>query len=96
MIGLVVEMKVQPGKGEAFEAVMRDLMAKVKANEPGITLYQLHKKRGEDNTYIMMEQYVDDDALKAHGKMPYMAEAMPALGGLLAAAPVMWTADQVN
>ena len=35
MIGVIATLEIQDGKQEDFESVAKDLMAKVKANEPG-------------------------------------------------------------
>ena len=43
MIGVVAKLSIQPGKEAEFEQTGRDLMAKVKANEPGCLTYQLYK-----------------------------------------------------
>lgn len=45
MIGVVAKLKIAAGKEAEFEEVAKDLMAKVKANEPGTTTYQLYKSK---------------------------------------------------
>ncbi|MEM1086245.1 MAG: putative quinol monooxygenase [Pseudomonadota bacterium] len=87
MIGVVAKLKIAAGKEAEFEDVAKDLMAKVKANEPGTTTYQLYKSKTDTDTYIFMEEYASDDALKAHGKTDYFAAAGAKLGPLLAGAP---------
>jgi quinol monooxygenase YgiN len=65
MLGVVATLKVKPGMEKEFEAVAKELVAKVNANEPGCTLYALH--RGETpHTYVFMERYVDQAAVDAH------------------------------
>ncbi len=65
-VSLLVRMKVQPGKNDIFEKTFSELAAKVRANEPGNIFYCCH--RTDDPTeYIIMEQYIDDEAIKAHG-----------------------------
>ncbi len=96
MIGLVAELKVKDGEQAAFEALMRDLMAQVKANEPGALLYQLHRKRGEAGTYVMLERYADEAALAGHASQPHFLAASAQLRTMLAAPPVMTIADEVN
>ena len=91
MIGVVAKLNIQDGKADEFEAACKDLMAKVKANEPGCLTYQLYQSDKEENTYIFMEQYASQDALDAHGKTEYFAAAMPALGACLAGAPDIQT-----
>lgn len=87
MIGVVAKLKIRDGKQDEFEQVAKDLMAKVKANEPGCLTYQLYKARGASTDYIFMEQYASADALKSHGQTEYFKAAGPKLGAVLAGAP---------
>ena len=65
MLGVVATIKVKPGMEKEFEAVAKELVAKVNANEPGCKLYALH--HGEQpNTYVFMERYADQAAVDAH------------------------------
>lgn len=96
MIGVVATLEIQDGKQAEFETVAKDLMAQVKANEPGCTLYQLFKAKGSDTTYIFMEQYASKEALEAHGKTEYFVAAGPKLGPCLAGAPKIEMFDMVE
>ncbi|MEL6245088.1 MAG: putative quinol monooxygenase [Pseudomonadota bacterium] len=96
MIGVVAKLSIQDGKQAEFETVAKDLMAKVKANEPGCTTYQLYKAKGSDTDYIFMEQYASADALKAHGQTDYFKAAQPGLGACLAGAPSIEMYDIVE
>ena len=96
MIGVVANMSIQDGKQADFEATMKDLAAKCKANEPGLLTYELYKKQGSDTEYIVMEQYADMDALKTHGQTDYFKAAGPAIGACLAAAPKIDLYDSVE
>ena len=87
MIGVVATLKIAPGKEAEFEKVAKDLMAKVKAHEAGTLTYQLYKSKKDANTYIFMEQYANEEALKAHGQTEYFKAAGPKLGPCLAGAP---------
>jgi quinol monooxygenase YgiN len=70
MLGVVATLKVKPGMEREFEAVAKELVAKVNANEPGCTLYALH--HGEEaGTYVFMERYVDQAAVDAHRGTDY-------------------------
>lgn len=64
MIAMVVTLKIKDGMNAAFEAVARELIPAVRANEPGNAQYMLCKK--SPNEYVFIEQYVDDDAIAAH------------------------------
>ena len=65
MLGVVATLKVKPGMDKEFEAVAKELVAKVTAGEPGCTLYVLHRAE-TPGTYVFMERYVDQAAVDAH------------------------------
>ncbi|MBM3217265.1 MAG: antibiotic biosynthesis monooxygenase [Candidatus Rokubacteria bacterium] len=70
MLGTIATIKVKPGMEKEFEAVAKELVAKVNANEPGCKLYALH--HGEQpHTYVFMERYVDQAAVEAHRAADY-------------------------
>ena len=70
MLGVVATLKVKPGMEKQFEAVAKELVARVNANEPGCKLYALHT--GETpGTYVFMERYVDQAAVDAHRATDY-------------------------
>jgi quinol monooxygenase YgiN len=73
MLGVVATLKVKPGMEREFEAVARELVAKVNANEPGCRLYALHRREdaGDTPTYVFMERYVDQAAVEAHRGTEY-------------------------
>ena len=96
MIGVVVTLEVQDGKQAEFEDLFKDLMAKVKANEPGCLWYQLFKSKTSETTYTMLEQYASAEALAAHGKSDYFLAAQAGLGACLAGAPNIEVLDIVE
>ena len=70
MLGIVATIRVKPGMEQQFEAVAKELVANVNANEPGCTLYALH--HGDvAGTYVFMERYVDQAAVDAHRATDY-------------------------
>lgn len=71
MLGVVATIKVKPGMEKEFEAVAKELVAKVNANEPGCKLYALHHQNEAPNTYVFMERYVDQAAVDAHRASDY-------------------------
>jgi len=86
-VGIVATLKVQEGKDKDFEAVFHDLAKAVRANEPGNKLYQLCKSRKDANTYVVMEIYENDEALKAHGATEHFKTIGAGLGPTLAGRP---------
>ena len=70
MLGVVATLKVKPGMEGEFEAVAKELVAKVNANEPGCVLYALHRSEAP-HTYVFMERYRDQAAVDAHRATEY-------------------------
>jgi quinol monooxygenase YgiN len=70
MLGVVATVKVKPGMEAQFEAVAKELVAKVNASEPGCKLYVLHRAEAP-GTYVFMERYVDQAAVDAHRATDY-------------------------
>ncbi len=70
MLGVVATLKVKPGMEREFEAVAKELVAKVNASEPGCKLYALHHTE-TPGTYVFMERYADQAAVEAHRGTDY-------------------------
>ncbi len=87
MIALIATLPVQEGKEEEFEQLMGELVAAVRANEPGNQLYTLTKD--EDGQYHVLEIYDDEAALAAHGGSDHMKAAGPGLGGVMGGRPTL-------
>jgi quinol monooxygenase YgiN len=66
MITLIATVKVKEGKMEEAIEALKEIVANVKASEPGCLAYVPHKVRGEENTIVFYEKYQDKEALKAH------------------------------
>jgi quinol monooxygenase YgiN len=86
MLGLVATIKVKPGTGAQFEAVAKELVAEVRANEPGCKLYVLHRAEAED-TYVFLERYVDAAAVEAHRETDYFKTLGRKMGEFMAGPP---------
>ena len=93
MIGLVVTLKVKDGKQEEFEGVARELIAAVRANEPGNAQYTLTRKQGSTTEYVFLEQYKSQADLDAHGKTAHYTTLAPKLGPCLDGRPDMIRLD---
>lgn len=96
MLCVVATLKVQDGKGEAFEDVFRRLMAKVRENEPGNLCYQLGRSRGEANTYKVLEIYKDDEAVAAHRGAEHFRQLGREMGAFMAGPPNVEVLDGVE
>ena len=86
MIAVVATIQVKEGKEAEFEAVMKGLAEKVRASEPGTTHYQVCKSV-QAPTYVVLENYTDQDAFTHHTTTDYFKEATPKMGACMAGAP---------
>ncbi len=86
-IGIIARLPITPGKNEEFEAIFAELEAAVSANEPGNNFYSLHKSREDENSYIVLEQYVDQAALDAHGQTDHFKTLGAKMGSCMAGRP---------
>ena len=94
-LGLLARMTVLDGKNEQFERLFLDLTEKVLANEEGTLVYALHRSKSNAQEYVVMEQYRSAADLDLHGKTDYFRAVSKAMGGLVAAAPIIEVLDQV-
>jgi len=86
-VGILATIKIKEGTNEAFEAVAKELMAAVRANEPGNKVYQFCKSKNDPTTYVVMEIYVDQAAFEAHGKTEHFRTIGPKMGPSMAGRP---------
>ena len=85
---IVATIKVKAGQEAQFEEVARKLVAAVNANEPGCLLYTLN--RGDDpQTYVFMERYKDEDAVKAHRGTEHFRTLGKEMGAHMDGAPIV-------
>lgn len=85
--GAIATLRVREGKDQEFVAAAKEMMAAVRANEPGNRLYQFFKSRKDENTYVVLEIYADDDAAKFHTKSDHFRSVAPKLGATMTGMP---------
>jgi quinol monooxygenase YgiN len=80
---VVATMTVKP---ESVDTVREILTAAAKDvhDEPGCQLYSLHES---GDTFVFVEQWADEDALKTHSTAPAIGKMFAAAGEHLAGAP---------
>lgn len=77
MITIIAALKVKQGKMDEAIGILKEIVPKVKASEPGCLEYIPHTVRGDDNTILFYEKYKDKDALKIHsGNLPKTMEKL--------------------
>jgi quinol monooxygenase YgiN len=86
-VGIVATIKIQAGKNAEFEAVAKEMMAAVRANEPGNKVYQFCKSKSDPTTYVVMELYADQAAMESHGKSDHFRSIGPKMGPFMAGRP---------
>jgi len=81
MITLIATLKVKDGRMDEMKERLKVVVSHVKSTEPGCLEYVPHTVKGEDNTIIFYEKYLDKDALKVHSAnfMDNFKEILPLL-----------------
>ncbi|MGB9223999.1 putative quinol monooxygenase [Mycobacterium sp.] len=80
---VVATLTVKPESVDAVRDIMTAAVEEVHG-EPGCQLYSLHQT-GE--TFVFVEQWADEEALKVHSSAPAIAKLFTAAGEHLAGAP---------
>jgi quinol monooxygenase YgiN len=94
-IGVIATITIREGKNAEFEQLFTELTEQVLANEPGAIFYALHRTKSDSQVYKVLEQYTDQEAIKAHGKTEYFLAASEKMGALVTAAPDLEVLDAV-
>ena len=94
-IGVIAKITIREGKNAEFEQLFTGLTEQVLANEPGAIFYALHRTKSDSQVYRVLEQYADQEALKAHGQTEYFLAASQKMGALVTAAPDIEVLDAV-
>jgi quinol monooxygenase YgiN len=84
---MVVTFKVKAGKNADFEKAFSEMMIGVRTQEPGNVIYELFHTTQDPQTYVIIEQYKDADAVAAHGKSEHGKKLIAALQDLLDGRP---------
>lgn len=80
---VVATLTVKPESVDTVRDILTTAVEEVHG-EPGCQLYSLHQS-GE--TFVFVEQWADEEALKTHSTAPAVGEMFGAVGGHLAGAP---------
>jgi len=95
MIGVVAKIRVKDGLGGQFEAVAKQLVEAVNANEPDCLLYALHKSQEDTNLYVFLERYKDQAATEFHRKQDHFRTLGRAMGEFMDGPPEIMRLDEV-
>ncbi len=95
-IGVTAKIQILAGKNDEFEAIFKQLVSAVHANEKGCLLYAFYQSREDAQTYIVLEQYTDDSAFHAHTKTEHYKHFGQAVSSCFAAAPKIELMDSIE
>lgn len=91
----VASIKAKAGMEAQFQEAALKLVAAVRANEPGCLMYTLCK--GEDpSTFVFMERYKDEDAVKAHRASDHFKTLGRAMGAFMDGPPSLIRAVELG
>lgn len=71
MIGRFRTMRAKPGKADEFAALLAALQRDVRANEPGVLVYQFMRSVADPLLFILTEVFRDEQAQAAHAEAAY-------------------------
>ncbi len=80
---VVATLTAKPESVDAVRTACTDAIAEVH-KEPGCDLYSLHEANG---TFVFVEQWADEEALKNHSTAPAVAKLFGVVGEHLDGAP---------
>ncbi len=73
MVVLAVTWMAKVGH-EAEVATLFEKLTEQSRQEPGCSMYQVHRHKTESRRYFIYEQYKDDAALEAHRNAPHFLQ----------------------
>lgn len=79
MIGICMDVRVKPDRGDEFAALVTQLQADVRKNEPDVHLFQVMRSDDDPLMFAFVEVFATEAAFEAHPNMPYH-KAMAAAG----------------
>ncbi|WP_055612817.1 putative quinol monooxygenase [Streptomyces phaeochromogenes] len=68
---LFVRFTLREGMGDAFDTLVKETEAGIRANEPGTLVYACHKVEGAPDERIFFEIYADRAAFDEHERQPH-------------------------
>ena len=96
MVCVLATLKVKEEKISEFEKIFIELSDQVRSNEEGNIFYQIARDREQENTYVVLEHYNDQDSVDAHGKSDHFRAVGAEIGACLDGAPIIKYLDSVK
>jgi quinol monooxygenase YgiN len=73
VLALIARYRAKPGQGDQVEALLLEMMAAVRGNEPGCVLYRPTRSQQDREVFVLYEEYLDQEALEAHRRTPHFS-----------------------
>lgn len=74
MFALVVRFDVRADAVHAFDRLVAETTARIRAEEPGTVLYLCHRVQGQPDARVFYELYRDHEAFQAHELAPHVKD----------------------
>ncbi len=84
MIRVVAKQTIKADKLEEYLPVMRSLVEKTNANDPGCISYEAYQDVNDPTVITMIEQWESQEAVDAHLKSAHFLEIAPILDSMCA------------
>lgn len=78
MIVITAVMKAKEGSGEDLARVIQEYAPKF-LKDPGVIVYQPHRRVDNTNVFFFYEKYKDNEALTYHSSAPHFKEMFRAM-----------------
>ncbi|MES2627286.1 MAG: putative quinol monooxygenase, partial [Pseudomonadota bacterium] len=95
-VGVIARLKIIPEKQADFELAFSRFQNTVRSQEKGNVLFALHKSRDVVGDYVVMEEYINDDALVEHRNTEHYKALPERMGEFMAGPPEILVYDSVN
>jgi len=95
-IAVAAKIKAKSGSEAQVEAAFREMITKVRANEPGTLSYILHRSAQDPTVFYFYETYADQAAFDAHGKTAHMKEMGGRIGPHLDGRPEVLVLNELD
>lgn len=90
LYGLVVRFELLDGHEDAFDALVAETLALIRAEEPGTVVYVVHRELGAPAVRVFYELYRDETAFETHEAQPHVAHFLAERGQHLRSDPEVW------
>lgn len=78
MIVITAIIKAKEGNGDDLEKVIKSYAPKF-LKDPGVAVYQAHRRVDNPNVFFFYEKYENDEAQKYHSSAPHLKEMLTAM-----------------